>query len=168
MKTSFIVGAAIASAAIGFSSAWYIQGLRWKNEVSSLKLVQADGNLKGANETIKLFEGFGQNIKNALQDAQYTRGLNEKAQQDLSELLRSLRTDVSRVRGDVADVSRRVQNASAATNAEYAATCAAVFADVVERGEAMAERGSEISAKAEGHAVDAKQAVDSWPRASSD
>lgn len=151
---------------LGAAAATYVQGLRWDNHVAELKLEQSDLRIKGAHDTIELFSEFGQNFADALQDAEYKRGLNEKSQKELADALRSLRTDVGRVRGDVADVSRRVESASSAARAEYATTCAAVFADVVEAGGELAERGAEIAAKAEGHAVDADTAVKAWPKRS--
>lgn len=150
-------------ALIGFAAAWYVQELRWDNDVAAIKLGHATAQVSGANKTLELFESFGQNVTDALQNAEYQRGLNEKSQQELADTLRGLRTDVSGVRGDVADVSRRVESASSSARAEYATACAAVFANVVEAGGELAERGAEIAAKAEGHAVDASTAVKAWP-----
>lgn len=161
-RTNTIIALAIAAGSVTLG-AW-INGARWESKYQQLELSQTKRDLKDANGTIKLFEDFGQNFTDALQDAEYKRGLNDKAQQDLADTLRNLRTDVNGVRGDVADVSRRVQGATAAALAEYTTTCTAVFADVVTAGEGMASRGAEIAGKAEGHAVDAKQTVDSWPR----
>lgn len=148
---------------IGAAAAWFVQGLRWDNAVQALELAHSNAQVVGAKKTIELFDTFGQNLTDALQDAEYKRGLNEKSQQELGDVLRSLRTDVGRVRGDLADVSRRVESAPAAALAEYATTCTAVYADVVERGERMASRGAEIARKAEGHALDATTAVKAWP-----
>lgn len=149
---------AAIGALIGFAAAWFVQGLRWDNHVAGLKL---DSNAA----TIALFSEFGQNFTDALQSAAHQRGLNEKSQQELADTLRSLRADVNRVRGDVADMPGRVQNASAAALAEYATACAAVHADLVESGERLAGSGAEIATKAQGHALDASTAVNAWPRA---
>lgn len=46
---------------------------------------------------------------------------------------------------------------------QYANTCTAVFQELADRGERMAERGAELARAADGHAADAGLMRQSWP-----
>lgn len=75
----------------------------------------------------------------------------ESAKIEINAALRDLRTDVAGVRS----ATKRIESGSLQAITEYATTCRAVFAAVVEAGETLSIEGARIAAEADGHAIDA-------------
>ena len=90
--------------------------------------------------------------------ADYQKALQENQHASLAvlESITVLRTDTVRMRNDFNRLPDRLATATQPVIAEYATACTTVLTDVVEAGNRLARLGSEIAAKADGHAADVR------------
>ncbi|AOV05876.1 hypothetical protein GY14_02690 [Delftia tsuruhatensis] len=158
------LAAAGAALAIGASGAWWAQGQRYGLQIEQLQHQQTSAELKTTRQAVTDMAGFQKGLTDALANFQATGQRNQAAQQDLDRSLRELRTATAGMRGDFAGLPERIAGATQASAAQYATTCTALLERLADRGERMAERGSEITRKADGHAADAALMRDAWPK----
>lgn len=157
-----LISAAIA-AAIGFGAAWTYQGNRYDLTIEKLKHQATSSQLVGANQAVKDMAGFQKGLNDALANFQATNQRNAAAQQDLDRTLRDLRGTTAGLRSDFAGLPQRIATAARPALTDYASTCTAVFQELADRGERMAERGAELARQADGHAADAGLIRQAWP-----
>lgn len=157
--------AAGAALAIGASGAWWAQAQRYGLEIEQLQHQQTSADLTGARQAVQDMAGFQKGLNDALTSFQTTQQKNTQAQQDLGRLLLDLRGTTAGLRHDFAGLPQRIANAAQPALAEYASTCTAVFQELADRGERMAQRGADIARSADGHAADAALMHAAWPRA---
>lgn len=132
--------AAIA-AVIGFASAWYVQGLRWDNDVAQAKVQHSTRALNS--------------VATALDNWQTQNQLNEAAYAKLDQSLIALRGTVGGLRGDFKELPGFVRSASRESLADYASTCTAIFERMADVGAEMGHAGARIARQADAHAADA-------------
>lgn len=157
--------AALAAAAIASSGAWYVQGTRYGLQIEQLKHQATQRDLATTTRAVQDMAAFQEGLNNALADFQTTQQRNAAAQQDLGRLLLDLRGTTAGLRSDFAGLPARIASAAQPALAEYASTCTAVFQELADRGERMAQRGADIARSADGHAADAALMHAAWPRA---
>lgn len=162
-----LISAAVA-AAIGFGAAWTYQANSYGLDIERLKHQVTSAQLVGANQAVRDMAGFQKGLNDALANFQATGQRNAAAQQDLDRALRDLRATSAGLRGDFAGLPARIERAAQPALAEYAAACTAVFEDLAAAGGRLAERGAEITRKADGHAADAALMQGAWPRKPAD
>lgn len=155
MTKAKLIWAAVLAAFL-FGAGWVVQGWRLSGQIEALKHEQTQTQLENVTAVANdLAETHGRFV-DALQLFQSTQQANQLAQQDLGRVLLDLRGVTSGLRGDFADLPRRIERASQATLGQYAATCTAVFEAMAAGGSKLAEAGAGIAAKAEGHAADVR------------
>lgn len=162
MRTLLI--SAATSAALAFWLAWHIQGNRYTAQIAEIRADQSKAEANAYKRNLDKLADFQQGLTDALQDFQYTNGLNREAQDKLQVTLRDLRTVTGRLRGDFAGLPGRIERATQSASAEYITACTAVFERLAEGGGRLAEAGAGIAAKAAGHAADARLIYQSWPK----
>lgn len=149
---------------VGFAAGWLVNGWRADGRIAKLELIQTSQELQqtqqAAQELIKTQQGFA----DALSNFQQTQQANAQSQADLGKLLLDLRSTTAGLRGDFANLPARIERASRSSLAEYASACSAVFEAVAAGGQRLAERGGELTSKAEGHAADARLMNEAWPK----
>ena len=157
--------AAVAAAGVAAGSAWWVQAQRYGLQIEQLKHQQTGAQLAGARQAVADMAGFQKGLSDALNTFRATQQRNAQAQQDLGRLLLDLRGTTAGLRGDFAGLPDRIASAAQPALAEYASTCTAVFQELADRGERMAQRGADIARSADGHAADAALMHAAWPRA---
>lgn len=162
MRTLLI--SAATSAALAFGLAWYIQGSRYTAKIAVIRADQSQDEVNAYKRNLDKLKGFQKGLTDALQDFQYTNGLNLEAQDKLQGTLRDLRSVTGGLRGDFAGLPGRIERATQSASAEYITACTAVFADMAAEVGKLAESGSGIAAKADEHAANERLILDSWPR----
>ena len=155
---------ALVAGAIAASGAWWAQGARYGQQIERLKHQATATQLAGATQAVQDMASFQKGFDNALATFQTTQQRNAQAQQDLGRLLLDLRGTTAGLRSDFAGFPQRIAAAAQPALAEYASACTAVFQELADRGERMAQRGAEIARQADGHAADARLMQDAWPR----
>lgn len=156
--------AVAVSGAIGFGSAWWIQGKSYGLEIESLKHQATQQQLDDANQAIADMAAFQKNLDVALANFQTTTQRNANAQKDLDRTLRDLRTTTGGMRSDFANLPERIAGAAKPALVKYANTCSAVLQELADRGGQLAERGGEIAKAADGHSADSRLLTESWPK----
>jgi hypothetical protein len=166
MVPAWIQALALAGAvAIGASGAWWAQAQRYGLQVAQLKHAATSAELAGARQAVSDLAAFQEGLTDALQQFQTAQQRNSEAGAELGRSLRELRGVTAGLRGDFADLPQRIERAAQPSLAEYARTCTAVFDAMAAGGERLAERGADLTPKADGHAADARLIQDAWPRA---
>ena len=164
IATEIKVLAVIAVVSGAFSSGMYVQGARMGLQIEKLEHAATSSQLASAERGISQLTKNQQGITDTLKKLSGTQQRNAKSQADLDRVLRDLRTDTAGLRGDFADLPRRVSTASVSTLGEYATACTAVFDQLAAAGGRMAERGANLAKQAEGHAADARMMREAWPK----
>ena len=148
---------------LSFACGWVVKGWRADAVLAAVELEQRDADLQAAGQALQGMAGFQKGFNDALSNFQQTQRANADAQADLGNLLLDLRSATAGVRSDFAKLPDRIASAAQPALAEYASTCTAVFEAMAAGGQRMAERGAELSAKADGHAADARLMQEAWP-----
>ena len=157
--------AAAIAAALAFGAAWYVQGTRYGLQIEQLKHQGTQRDLATTTQAVQDMAAFQKGLNNALDAFQNAQQRNAAAQKDLDRLLLDLRGTTAGLRHDFAGLPQRIASAAQPALAEYASTCTAVFQELADRGERMAQRGADIARSADGHAADAALMHAAWPRA---
>ena len=163
MTRAKLIWAALAAACL-FGSGWVAQGWRLSGQIEALKHGQTQTQLNNVKAVANDLADTHGRFVDALQQFQSTQQANQLAQQDLGRVLLDLRGVTSGLRGDFADLPRRIERASQATLSQYATTCTAVFEAMAAGGGRLAEAGAGVAAKADGHAADVRLMQDAWPK----
>lgn len=142
----------LPSRRVGSSTA----GVLMPGAQSSQELLHAQ---QAARDLIKTHKG----LTDAISNFQQTQQANAQSQADLGKLLLDLRGTTAGLHGDFANLPARIERANSSALAEYAAACTAVFETMAAGGGRLAEAGSELMRKAEGHAADARLMHQAWP-----
>lgn len=158
-----LIWAALAAAFL-FGAGWVAQGWRLSGQIEALKHGQTQTQLNNVKAVANDLADTRGRFVDALQQFQSTQQANQLAQQDLGRVLLDLRGVTSGLRGDFADLPRRIERASQATLSQYATTCTAVFEAMAAGGGRLAEAGAGVAAKADGHAADVRLMQDAWPK----
>lgn len=156
--------AALVAGALAFSGAWYVQGTRYGLQIEQLKHQATQRDLATTTQAVQDMAAFQKGLNDALDAFQTTQQRNAAAQQDLGRLLLDLRGTTAGLRSDFAGLPQRIATAAQPALAEYASTCTAVFQELADRGERMAQRGAEVARAADGHAADDALMRAAWPR----
>ena len=149
---------------LSFAAGWAVNGWRADARIAQLKLSQTSQELQQTQQAAQNFIKTQQGFANALSNFQQTQQANSQSQADLGKLLLDLRSTTAGLRGDFAGLPARIERASNSSLAEYASACSAVFEAMAAGGQRLAERGADISAKADGHANDARLMQEAWPK----
>lgn len=149
---------------LAFSAGWLVSSWKADAHIARIELAQVSKDLQQMTQAAIDMSKTQKGFHDALQTFQGTQQDNAKAQQDLGRVLLDLRSTTAGLRGDFAGLPARLNSANRAALSEYAATCSAVFESVAAGGQRLAEAGSGISAKAEGHAADARLIQEAWPK----
>ena len=158
------IAAAVAAAGVAAGCAWWVQAQRYGMQIEQLKHQQTGAQLADARQAVADMAGLQKGLSDALDTLHATQQRNQQAQQDLGRLLLDLRGTTAGLRGDFSGLPDRIASAAKPALAEYASTCTAVFQELADRGERMAQRGAEIARSADGHAADAALMQAAWPR----
>lgn len=134
----------IIGVVIGFASAWYVQGLRWDNDVAAIK---ANYTTVAMNRVATAMDEWGKRQQK-----------NEDAYAKLDESLIALRGTVGGLRGDFKDLPGYIRDASRESLGDYATACTAIFERMASMGGEMAQAGARIARQADKHAADAQLA----------
>lgn len=161
-KAKALIAALVA--AFLFGAGWLTNGWRLSGQIEAIKHSQTQVQLNNVTAVANDLAVTHGRFVDALQQFQTTQQANQLAQQDLGRVLLDLRGVTSGLRGDFADLPRRIERASQATLGQYASTCTAVFEAMAAGGGRLAEAGAGIAAKAEGHAADVGLMQDAWPK----
>lgn len=146
-------------------STWQVLDWRYGLQIEQLKHQATQRDLAATTQAVQDMAEFQKGLNNALDAFQNTQQRNAAAQKDLDRLLLDLRGTTAGLRHDFAGLPQRIANAAQPALAEYASTCTAVFQELADRGERMAQRGADIARSADGHAADAALMHAAWPRA---
>lgn len=157
---ALLVGAAGAA-----YSTWQVLDWRHGLQIEQLKHQATQRDLADTTQAVQDMAGFQKGLNDALDTFRTTQRRNAAAQQDLGRLLLDLRGTTAGLRSDFAGLPARIATAAQPALADYASTCTAVFQELADRGERMAQRGAEVSRAADGHAADAALMHAAWPRA---
>ena len=144
------IAAAMVTGALAFGAAWQVQGMRYGEQITTIKQQHTDAALSSARNALKLTEHYRENADAAVRKAE-ARAAQNKRDAD------SLRAELDGLRGDLADVPDRIRNASREAVDQYAATATVVFGE-------CAARYSELAGAATGHASDVQTLMDAWPK----
>lgn len=158
-----LIYAAITGFLIGIFISWFFQAKRYDFKIEKIKHQHTSAELVATQQAVKDMAGFQKGLNDALQNFSATTQRNAEAQQSLDSSLRDLRSTTAGMRGDFSGIAHRISGATQSAAAEYATACTALLENLAERGGQMAERGAEISRKADGHAADAALMLEAWP-----
>lgn len=146
-------------------STWQVLDWRYGLQIEQLKHQATQRDLATTTQAVQDMAAFQKGLDDALHAFHTTQQRNAAAQQDLGRLLLDLRGTTAGLRSDFAGLPGRIASAAQPALAEYASTCTAVFQELADRGERMAQRGAEIARSADGHAADAAALMQAaWPR----
>lgn len=145
-------------------STWQVLDWRYGLQIEQLKHQATQRDLATTTQAVQDMAAFQKGLDHALDAFQNTQQRNAAAQQDLGRLLLDLRGTTAGLRSDFAGLPARIATAAQPALAEYASTCTAVFQELADRGERMAQRGAEVSRAADGHAADDAVTRAAWPR----
>ena len=143
------IAAAAAAGVLAFGAAWQVQGMRYGEQIATIKQQHTDAALSSARNALKLTEHYRENADAATKKAE-ARAAQNKRDAD------TLRGELDGLRGDLADVPSRIRSATREAVGQYAAAATAVF-------EHCAARYSDLAVTAAGHASDVQTLMDAWP-----
>lgn len=149
-------------------STWQVLDWRYGLQIEQLKHQATQRDLATTTQAVQDMAAFQKGLDHALDAFQNTQQRNAAAQQDLGRLLLDLRGTTAGLRSDFAGLPARIATAAQPALADYASTCTAVFQELADRGERMAQRGAEVSRAADGHAADDAVTRAAWPRKASE
>lgn len=161
-KAKALIAALVA--AFLFGAGWLTNGWRLSGQIEAIKHSQTQVQLNNVTAVAHDLADTHGRFVDALQQFQTTQQANQLAQQDLGRVLLDLRGVTSGLRGDFADLPRRIERASQAALSQYASTCTAVFEAMAAGGARLAEAGAGVAAKADGHSADVGMMQDAWPK----
>ena len=144
------IAAALVAGALAFGAAWQVQGMRYGEQITTIKQQHTDAALSSARNALKLTEHYRENADAAIKKAEARTAQNKR---DADRL----RDELDGLRGDLANVPGRIRSATREAVDQYAATATAVFGE-------CAARYSELAAAAAGHASDVQTMMDAWPK----
>lgn len=158
------IAAAAIAGVLAFGAGWQVQGMRYGLQIEQLRHQATQRDLAATTQAVQDMAGFQKGLNDALDTFRTTQRRNAAAQQDLGRLLLDLRGTTAGLRSDFAGLPDRIATAAQPALADYASTCTAVFQELADRGERMAQRGAEVSRAADGHAADDAVTRAAWPR----
>lgn len=141
---------ALVAAFLSGAGIWFVQGMRYGEQISDLKLEHAEAIASSAKSALKLTEHYRENADAAVRKAE-ARAAQNKRDAD------ALRSELDGLRGDIANVPDRIRSATREAVDQYAATATVVFGE-------CAARYSELAVSATGHASDVQTLMDAWPK----
>lgn len=144
------IAAALVAGVLAFGAAWQVQGMRYGEQIATIKRQHTDAALSSARNALKLTEHYRENADAAVKKAE-ARAAQNKRDAD------SLRDQLDGLRGDIANVPDRIRSASREAVDQYAAAATVVFGE-------CAARYSELAISATGHASDVRTMMDAWPK----
>lgn len=143
------IAAALVAGALAFGAAWQVQGMRYGEQITTIKQQHTDAALSSARNALKLTEHYRENADAAVRKAE-ARAAQNKRDAD------SLRAELDGLRGDLANVPGRIRSATREAVDQYATAATVVFGE-------CAARYSELAISATGHASDVQTLMDAWP-----
>lgn len=142
--------AAILSAALGFGAAWKYQSHKYGEQIATMQKDAAQATTKAVKAAMDKTQADQQRKDDALREANLRSQKNAIAAAAANRTASSLRDQLATARAGLPQAT-----CEAARN--YAATLSDVFGQCT-------ERLTELAAKADGHASDAKTLAESWPQ----
>lgn len=145
----------IAIAAVAAAASWWATSTHYKLQISKAAEAQTAAHLDKSTKAVEVLIERQSILAHTINKATLKAQENKDAQDKTNAILLGLRGDVAGLHSGTKELSARIATASREDIAEYATTCRAVFAAVVEAGERLSIGGARIAEKADGHAVDA-------------
>lgn len=144
------LASALAGAAIAFAGAWTVQDWRYTGQIARIEAnhsqAVADARQAAIDEATRLQAQKDEALREAAQQAQRNAAAAAAARRESDGL-----------RVELTEARLRMSSSTCASVREHAATLNAVFDQCVGTLEGMA-------GKADGHALDARTLIRSWPK----
>ena len=147
MKTQTI--AAAVGAALIFSAGWAVNGWRLGQDIAQIQLTHTQELAARDAGTFAVAQAIDTNYQEAL-----NASIQEKAR--LAGAAAVATRNAVRLRDQLSEADKRIATASAAAVREYAATANKLLGH-------CSQRYTELAARADGHALDARVCRAAWP-----
>ena len=141
--------AAAVGAALIFGAGWAVNGWRLGQDIAQIQLVHTEELATRDAGTFAVAQAIDTNYQGAL-----NASIQEQAR--LAGAAAVATRNAGRLREQLSEADKRIATASAAAVREYAATANQLLGQ-------CSQRYTELAAKADGHALDARVCRTAWP-----